>query len=226
MTLFAQTPGSVRTFAGTGAASFSGDSGPATLAALNVAVDIAADKAGNLFIADQFNHRIRRITPNGIISTVAGTGTAGYAGDGGPATSAQINTPSGICVDPAGNLYIADVGNQRIRKVDTSGTITTLAGNGSRAYGGDGGPAVNASFYNAVRVAVDPSGNVLVADQSNHRIRRVTPSGMISTIAGNGAGTPATGAFSGDGGQAVAASLTIPPRSPSVHQESCLSPIS
>jgi hypothetical protein len=209
--LFAQAPGSIQTIAGAGSASFSGDGGPANSATLNVAVDISADGAGNLFIADQFNHRIRQIAPDGTISTVVGSGAPGYAGDGGPATSAQINTPIGICVDAAGNLYIADVGNQRIRKVDASGIITTLAGNGSKGYGGDGGPAINASFYNPVRVVVDPSsGNVLVADQSDHRIRVITPDGNISTLAGNGVGTPATGAFSGDGGPATSASLNNP----------------
>ena len=208
--MFAQAPGSILTIAGNGSASFSGDGGAANLASLNVAVDVSADRAGNLFIADQYNHRIRKIAPGGIISTVAGTGAPGYSGDGGPAVNAQINTPTGICADNAGNLYIADVGNQRIRKVDVSGVITTIAGNGSKGYGGDGGPAVNATFYNAVRVTVDLSGNVLVADQSNHRIRRITPGGTISTVAGNGAGTPASGAFSGDGGPATAASLNNP----------------
>ncbi len=132
-----------------------------------------------------------------------------------PATAAPPPAPSSIPspASPAtarGNLYIADVGNQRIRKVDSSGNITTLAGNGVKGYGGDGGPATSASFYNPVRVALDPSGNVLVADQSNHRIRLISPSGTISTIAGNGVGTPAAGAFSGDGGPAVNASLNNP----------------
>src|ERR1035438_2466947 len=140
ISLFAQAPGSIQTIAGTGTASFSGDGGPAKLAALNVAVDVSADYAGNLFIADQSNHRIRKIAPDGTISTVAGTGTPGYSGDGGPAVDAQINTPTGIRADKAGNLYIADVGHPRIRKVDASGMITTLAGNGNKGYGGDGGP--------------------------------------------------------------------------------------
>jgi uncharacterized protein (TIGR03437 family) len=210
LSLFAQASGSIQTIAGTGSAAFGGDGGPAKQASINVAVDVFADHAGNLFVADQFNHRIRKIAPNGTISTVAGNGAAGFSGDGGPAINAQINTPTGICADSAGNLYIADVGNQRIRKVDTSGIITTFAGNGNKGYGGDGGPAIDASFYNAVRVVVDPSGNVLVADQSDHRIRRITPAGIISTFAGNGVGTPATGAFSGDGGPAISASLNNP----------------
>jgi uncharacterized protein (TIGR03437 family) len=207
---FAQTPGTIQTIAGSGAQTFTGDGAPANQAALNVPVDVFADQAGNLFIADQFNNRIRKVASDGTISTVAGTGVAGFAGDGGPAINAQINTPTGIRGDSSGNLYIADVGNQRIRKVDSSGVITTFAGNGNKGYGGDGGPAIDASFYNAVRVAIDPSGNVLVADQSDHRIRRITPAGIVSTFAGNGAGTPSAGAFSGDGGPAVDASLNNP----------------
>ena len=208
--LFAQTAGTINTIAGTGGALFSGDGGAATMAGLNVAVDVAADRDGNLYIADQFNHRIRKIAASGIITTVAGTGVPGYSGDGGPAVNAQINTPTGVFADNAGNIYIAEPGNQRIRKVDPTGTITTIAGNGSKGYSGDAGPATSASLYNAVRVAVDPGGNVLIADQSNHRIRRVTPAGIITTIAGNGAGTPAEGSFSGDGGPASAASLNNP----------------
>jgi uncharacterized protein (TIGR03437 family) len=208
--LFAQAPGTIETIAGTGAAAFSGDGAAANLAAINLAVDVSADRFGNLYIADQFNHRIRRIAKDGTITTVAGTGVPGFSGDGGQATSAQINTPTGVFADVAGNIYIADVGNQRIRMVNFAGVITTIAGNGSKGYGGDGGQAVNASFYNAVRVAVDPTGNVIVADQSNHRIRKITPGGIITTIAGNGVGTPAAGAFSGDGGQATAASLNNP----------------
>jgi uncharacterized protein (TIGR03437 family) len=202
---FAQTPGTIQTVAGNGSQTISGDGGPALQAGLNVPVDVYVDQAGNLFITDQFNNRIRKVAPNGTISTVAGTGVAGFSGDGGPAIDAEINTPTGIRGDNSGNLYIADVVNQRIRKVDSSGIITTFAGNGNKGYGGDGGLAIDASFYNAVRVAIDPSGNVLVADQSDHRIRRIAPSGFITTIAGNG-----VGAFSGDGGPAINASLNNP----------------
>ena len=210
VSLFAQTAGTIQTVAGGGSQTFSGDGGPATQAALNVPVDVFVDQAGNLFIADQYNNRIRKVAPDGTISTVAGTGVAGFSGDGGPAVNAQLNTPTGIFGDSSGNLYIGDVANQRIRKVNASGMITTLAGNGSQGYGGDGGPATNATLYNASRVAVDASGNVYLADQSNHRIRKVTPGGIITTFAGNGAGTPASGAFSGDGGPAVDASLNNP----------------
>ena len=210
VSLFGQAPGSIQTIAGTGSASFSGDGGLATSAAINVAVDIAFDRAGNLFVADQNNNRVRKIAPNGTISTVAGTGVQGFSGDGGPALNAQLYVPTGVFADGAGNLYIADVGNQRIRKVDPSGIITTVAGTGAKGYSGDNIPAIYASFYNPVRVVVDQSGNVLVADQSNHRIRKIAPNGIITTLAGNGVGTPANGAFSGDLGPAVNASLNNP----------------
>jgi uncharacterized protein (TIGR03437 family) len=209
-TALAQTQGTIQTIAGSGSQSYSGDGGPAIDAALNVPVEVYVDQKGNIFIADQYNNRIRKIAPGGKISTVAGTGVAGFSGDGGPAVDAQLNTPTGIFGDSFGNLYIGDPGNQRIRKVNAAGIITTLAGNGAKGYGGDGGPANKTTLYNASRVAVDASGNVYIADQSNHRIRKVTPGGIITTFAGNGAGTPATGAFSGDGGPAVDASLNNP----------------
>jgi uncharacterized protein (TIGR03437 family) len=209
VSLFAQTAGTIETVAGTGSQTFSGDGGPAIQAALNVPVDVFVDQAGNIFIADQYNNRIRKVALDGAISTVVGTGAAGFSGDGGPAISAEINTPTGICGDSSGNLYIADVGNQRIRKVDASGNITTIAGNGLKGFEGDGGPAVDASLFNAVRTAVDPSGNLVVADESNHRVRRISRAGIITTIAGNGEGG-INGAFSGDGGPAVDAALAYP----------------
>jgi hypothetical protein len=208
--LFPQTPGNIQTIAGLGGAAFSGDGGPAIAASLNVAVDVSVDSNGNLFIADQYNHRIREITPDGTITTIAGTGAPGFSGDGGPATAAQLNTPTGVHADAFGNIFIGDVANQRIRKIDPSGIITTVAGNGVGGYGGDGGPATSASLYNGARITIDPSGNLLIADQSNHRIRSVSPAGIISTLAGNGAGTPAIGSFSGDGGPATSASLNNP----------------
>lgn len=210
ISLSAQTPGNIQTIAGNGSTFYSGDGGPAIQAGLNVPVGVSTDRSGNLFVTDQFNHRIRKITPDGKISTIAGTGVAGFSGDGGPAINAEINTPTGVFADNNGNIFIADVGNQRIRKVNASGIITTVAGNGVKGYGGDGGPAIDASFYNCVRVVVDASGNLFVADQSNHRIRRITSDGIISTFAGNGVGTPASGAFSGDGGPAIDASLNNP----------------
>jgi uncharacterized protein (TIGR03437 family) len=207
---FAQTAGTIQTIAGNGSTTYSGDGGPALQAGLNVPVEVYMDQAGNLFITDQYNNRIRKVAPDGTITTVAGTGVAGFSGDGGPAVDAELNTPTGIFGDSSGNLYIGDPGNQRIRKVNASGIITTLAGNGNKGYSGDGGLAIDATLYNASRVAVDSSGNVYIADQSNHRIRMVNPQGIISTFAGNGAGTPAEGAFSGDGGPAVDASLNNP----------------
>ena len=209
--LFAQTAGTIQTVAGNGNTAFSGDGGPAKQAGINVPVDVYLDNAGNMYLTDQFNNRIRKVTPGGIISTIAGNGNAGFAGDGGPAVDAELNTPTGIRGDSNGNLYIADVSNQRIRKVDASGTITTIAGNGNKGYSGDGGPAVDAGFYNPVRVALAADGNLLVADQSDHRVRLVNLStGIVSTFAGNGAGTPQSGAFSGDKGPAVDASLNNP----------------
>ncbi len=207
---FAQTAGTIQTIAGNGSPNYSGDGGPALQAGLNVPVEVYLDKSGNLFITDQYNNRIRKVAPDGTITTVAGTGVAGFSGDGGPAVDAELNTPTGIFGDSSGNLYIGDPGNQRIRKMDASGIITTFAGNGNKGYSGDGGPAIDATLYNASRVAVDSSGNVYIADQSNHRIRMVNPQGIISTFAGNGAGSPQTGAYSGDGGLAVDASLNNP----------------
>jgi sugar lactone lactonase YvrE len=181
---FAETPGNIQTVAGNGNSAFSGDGGPATQAGINVPVDVYLDSSGNMFITDQFNNRIRKVTPGGIISTVAGNGTAGFAGDGGPAVDAEINAPTGILGDSAGNLYISDAGNERIRKVNRSGIITTIAGNGSTGYSGDGGPAVDAGFYNPVRVAILPNGNILVADQSHHRVRLINSStGIVTTFA-------------------------------------------
>jgi sugar lactone lactonase YvrE len=146
----------------------------------------AVDAAGNLYIADAANHRIRKVGLGGAMSTVAGNGISGYSGDGGSATEAGLNYPSGIAVDAAGNLYIADTYNQSIRKVAVDGTISTVAGNGNAAYAGDGGPAVEASLYDPVGVAVDVGGNVYIADSGNLRVRKIGGDGRISTVAGNG----------------------------------------
>src|SRR5580692_2955889 len=137
----------ITTVAGNGVSSYSGDGGPATQATLNNPVYVATDFFGNLFIADSNNNRVRRVDSHGVITTVAGNGTADFSGDGGPATEATLNSPTGLCTDPSGDLFIADVGNYRIRKLDTSGKITTVAGNGVQGSGGDGGPAVQASMY-------------------------------------------------------------------------------
>ncbi len=145
---------------------------------------VFADGLGNIYIADVFNHRIFKVDTSGIINTVAGNGIAGFSGDGGPATSASLNVPSGVFVDELGNIYIADTSNHRIRKVDTSGIISTVAGNGIRGFSGDGGPATSASLDLPWGVFVDELGNIFIADQKNKRIRIVDTSGIISTVAG------------------------------------------
>ena len=195
----------ISTIAGTGAPTFFGDNGAATNAALNKPFGLAVDTLGNLFIADRSNNRIRKIAPNGIITTVAGNGSGGFAGDAGPATDASIFDATGIAVDKSGAIYIADKSNNRVRKVDTFGIITTVAGTGAATFAGDGGLATNAGLNNPRGVAIDQSGNIYIADQGNSRVRIVSPTGIINTFAGNG-----TLAFSGDGGPASTASLNNP----------------
>ncbi len=136
------------------------------------------DAAGNLFIADTFNNRIRRVSPDGIISTVAGNGIRGLSGDGGPATNAAVAFPRGLALDTAGNLFIADTLNFRIRRVSPDGIISTVAGNGTERFSGDGGAATSASLVRPQAVAVDAAGNLFIADTFNHRIRQVSPDGQ------------------------------------------------
>ncbi len=200
--------GIISTVAGNGSFGFAGDGGPATSATLNQPDGVALDAAGNLFIADFANRRIRRVDAmTGIISTIAGNGAATFAGDGGPATSASLFSPTGVALDAAGNLFIADIHNHRIRRVDAAtGIISTVAGNGTATFAGDGGPATSASLLSPIGVAIDAAGNLFIADISNHRIRRVdAATGIISTVAGNGAAT-----FAGDGGPATSAGLNRP----------------
>ena len=178
-----------------------GDGGPATGARIDPQ-DVAVDAAGNLYIADYFGHRVRKVDSAGIITTVAGTGAAGFSGDGGPATAAQIHRPYGVAVDGLGNLYIADSFNYRIRKVDTAGTITTFAGTGGKSSTGDGGPATAATLADPRDIAFDRDGNVYIADTYGYQLRRVDPSGTITTFAGNGQWGTA-----GDGGLALSAQL-------------------
>jgi sugar lactone lactonase YvrE len=162
-----------------------GDGGKATDAGLNVPVGVAIDKAGNLYIADSSNSRVRKVTPDGSISTFAGTGKSGHSGDGGPATAAQLKEPEGLAVDSAGNLYIADRLDCRIRKVSPDGIITTVAGRGDTYPPlGDGGLAINAALAAPLGVAVDSNGNLYIADTSFFLIRKVTPDGIITTLAG------------------------------------------
>ena len=194
--------GAISTVAGGGPI---GDGGAAVAAQLYYPNGVAPDGAGNLYIADSFNHRIRKVDAAGVISTVAGDGTRGYGGDGGAAVAAQLFAPRGVALDGAGNLYIADNANNRIRKVDAAGVITTVAGDGTRGSGGDGGPATAAQLSSPRGVALDGAGNLYIADRSNHRIRKVDAAGAITTVAGDG-----TRGFGGDGGPATAAQLSWP----------------
>ena len=197
--------GAITTVAGTGGAGYSGDGGAAVGARLNAPSDVAVDGSGNLYVADLGNHRIRRVSRSGTITTVAGTGKRGYSGDGGAAAGARLSAPSGVAVDSAGNLYVADLGNHRIRRVSRSGTITTVAGTGESGFSGDGGLASAARLGSAGRVMVDGSGNLFIVDRGNHRIRRVNPSGTITTVAGTG-----EIGLTGDGGPAIRARLSFP----------------
>ncbi|MGB6837146.1 MAG: flexitail domain-containing putative surface protein [Dehalococcoidia bacterium] len=186
--------GTITTVAGNGTWGYCGDGGPATSACFVHAWGVAVDGSGNLYFADRGNHRIRKVDGLGTISTFAGVG--GYCGDGGPATSACLNGPTALAADGSGNLYIADRGNGRIRKMDTSGIISTVAGNGRWGYSGDDGLATEASLDPTIGVAVDSSGNVYIASK-DHRIRKVDASGIITTLAGNGT---RTGSIDGEGG--------------------------
>jgi sugar lactone lactonase YvrE len=202
--------GIIITVAGNGTNGFSGDGGAATNAELRRPSGVAVDATGNLFIADCNNQRIRKVSTNGIINTVAGNGTGGYYGDGGVATNAELYSPSGVAVDTTGNLFIADYYNNRIRKVGTNGIISTLAGNGTNGYAGDGGVATNAELSDPEGAAVDASGKLFIADVRNNRIREVGTNGIITTVAGNGYGSPSSGGYSGDGGAAANAELFCP----------------
>jgi uncharacterized protein (TIGR03437 family) len=183
--------GVISAFAGVGGPApgpghgFGGDGGPAAQAVLDFPSGMAFDRNGNLYFADQHNNRIRRVTPEGVISTVAGSGVpgelgGGYAGDGGPATSALLNYPADVAFDGAGNLYIADQRNHRIRRVTPDGIISTVVGNGERGFSGDGGPPLQAALNGPSGVAVDGAGNLYITDHYNNRIRRVTSSGFTA----------------------------------------------
>jgi len=194
--------GVITTVAGNGTCCFSGDNGPATSAQLGYPGGVAVDTAGNLYIADRDNNRIRKVS-NGVMTTVAGSGAFGFSGDNGPATAAQLHWPEGVAVDSLGNLYIADTISYRVRKV-SNGVITTVAGNGIQGHSGDNGPATSAQLYYPSGVAVDSAGNLYIADYNNSRIRKVS-NGVISTVAGNG-----TWGYSGDNGPATSAQLYYP----------------
>lgn len=216
--------GRISTFAGSGEKGFSGDGGPATDARLDKPVDLAVAPDGSVYVVDAGNRRIRRVSHDGRITTVAGTGESGFAGDGGPATAAQLDDPSGVAVGGDGQLYISDTENHRVRRVAVDGLIYTVAGNGSEGltrHSRDGrvesaaespeermldqGLADKAFVGHPVAVAVDPAENLYIAELANHRVRKVAPDGAIVTVAGTG-----TQGFGGDGGPAVTASLSGP----------------
>jgi len=204
------TTGAISTVAGmAGMFDFTGDGGPATVAELNHPAGVALDGAGNLFIADSGNCVVRKVTATGTISTVAGTGGfCDFAGDGGPATAAELSSPTGVAVDGAGNVFIADSANCVVRKVTaTTGTISTVAGTGGVCgFAGDGGAATAAQLNYPTGVALDAAGNLLIADSGNCVIRKVATTGKISTVAGTGGAC----GFAGDGGAGTAAQLNSP----------------
>lgn len=194
--------GIISTAAGTGIAGFSGDSGSAKAAKINMPTGIGIDAAKNIVFSDSANNRIRKISSAGVITTIAGTGVAGYSGDGGLATAAMISKPYGLALDANGNLFFSDLGNQRIRKIDTSGVITTVAGTGIAGFSGDGGPATSAQLNGATGLAAGNGGVLYIADTENLRVRKVNAAGMISTFAGSG-----LGGCVGDGGPATDARM-------------------
>ncbi len=200
--------GVITTIAGTGTAGFSGDGAAATSAQLNNPVGVAIDGSGNVYIADQYNQRIRKITiSTGNISTIAGTGTYSYSGDGAAASAATFQNPAGIKIDASGNIFIADLFNHVIRKITAStGIISTVAGTGTAGFSGDGAAATSATLNYPTDIAVDDSGNIFIAVQYSHRIRKVSAAtGYISTFAGTG-----TAGYSGDGGPSTLAQINYP----------------
>lgn len=198
-------PLTLSTMAGIGTDAYSGDGGPATNATLNYPFHAAPDKYGNLFIADYNNNCIRKVSTNGIITTVAGNGIYDYTGDGGAATNAMLDLPVGIAVDRSGNIYFSETDSFTIRRVDTNGIITRVAGIvGFWGYSGDGGPAINAKLDGPRGLAVDGSGNLFIADVNQNVIRKISTNGIITTVAGNG-----SIGHSGDGGQATNAALSL-----------------
>lgn len=199
------TNGIITTTAGNGTNGYSGDGGAATNAELALPTGVAVDTSGNIFIVDEDSGVIRKVDANGVITTVAGNGSWGYSGDGGAATNAQLNAPLGAAVDNVGDLFIADSANCCVRKVDTNGIITTVAGNGTNGYSGDGGAATNAMLALPAGVTVDDAGNLFIADAGTNRVRKVDADGTITTVAGTG-----TAGYSGDGDTATGAQLNVP----------------
>lgn len=199
------TNGIISTIAGNGTPGYSGDGGLATEAQLYVPYGIVFDSNNNLYISEIGNNVIRKIDTDGIISTIAGNGIKGYSGDGGLATDAQLYGPFGITFDNNNNLYIGERYNNVIRKIDTNGIITTIAGNGTQGYSGDGGPATSALLYGCRSVTFNDNGHLYIADGNNHVIRKIDTNGIISTIVGNG-----IQGYSGDGDLAINAQINYP----------------
>jgi hypothetical protein len=200
------TTGTITTFAGNGVAGFAGDGGPAKSAEINAPRGLTFDAAGNLYIADTANNRVRKVDLTGHISTVAGNGTAGFSGDGGSATAAKLWGPRGIAFNALGDMFISDSNNNRIRMVDhTSQKISTFAGNGVAGAAGDDFPATNAALNFPFGLAFDGAGNLYIADSGNSRLRMISTTGKISTVVGR-----CSYGFSGDGGSASEAELNLP----------------
>jgi uncharacterized protein (TIGR03437 family) len=197
--------GTIKVVAGTGTAGFSGGGGPATAAQLDSPAGLVLDSSGNLYIADQGNNRVRRVTPAGIITSIAGNGNPGVSGDGGPATTATVGQPQCLAFDTAGNLYISQPNDNVVRVMSPDGKINTFAGNGKPGFGGDGGRAVNAMFFAPTGLATEKGGSVYVVDRQNDRVRKIDPQGVITTVAGIG-----KFGFTGDGGLATSATLSSP----------------
>ncbi len=200
-----QTDGVIRTVVGTGTRGFSGDGAAATAALISSPYGVAVDSAGNIYFSDTQNNIVRKVSASGTISRIAGTGLQGYGGDGGDALNAFLALPTGIAVDSAGNVFVADTQNNRIRRIGTDGKIATVLGTGRPNFSGDGGPGDQASLFYPEAVALDSSDNLYVADTLNHRIRMLSNQGIASTVAGDGSPL-----FRGDGGQALSASLNYP----------------
>ncbi|MFI5196504.1 MAG: T9SS type A sorting domain-containing protein [Chitinophagales bacterium] len=193
----------ITTFAGTGTPGYNGDGIACTASTLDTPAGVAVDHAHNVYIGDSWNYRIRKVNTSGIITTIAGTGVSGYSGDNGPATLAKINVTTCVFADDSGNVYFADLVNSCIRKINTLGIITTIAGSGTPGFSGDNGPATLAQLYEPDGVYADSLGNIYISDELNNRIRKVNSSGIITTIAGGGT-------VLGDGGPATAALLNEP----------------
>jgi sugar lactone lactonase YvrE len=197
--------GYITTFAGSGTYGYAGDGGDALAATFNVPMSVATDNKGNVYIADQGNHCIRKVDAAHRMSTIAGNGKDGNKANGIPATNAELSLPTGVAADHYGNVYVAEPVNGTIRKITPDGRIFTIAGNGVNAYGGDGGQATDAALFMPWSIAIDESGNLYIADQNNNRVRKVGPTGVISTVAGRG-----RAGYAGDGGCATDAEMGYP----------------